>query len=658
MDLEFTVNSQVLKRTDSNTVVNLSENYLQLCFSFSDDWDGLSKFVMFQDNGNIRLPLVEDKITVPSSLLSKDRFVFSLYGVDSNVTRITTNKVRVYLLDSGYAGTVVNDVGLDIVEYIFNNLSEERTYLDTELDKKANASDVESSLDSLNALIVLKADSDDVAAALQSQANELTSLIDGKANSVHTHTASQVTDIDNVLESQASELTSLINGKADSVHTHTTSDVTDFPQNVSEFTNDSEYLSNSQVNNLLNELRNELNNRVVLKSNKDIIQTNESTDFVAYVIEDGIPISNASVSFIQRDYLLYSDNGIADDCNDNIWSDNNTFVIDREYEYTTLTEATENSSFFYALKYANSADGGFEFDYMQVDGLASHKTLVIRCGQSESNVCVFSINDFGGEVGVWYHVKITINNDDTITVKANDNEVVLQKSVSCSDYRIAFTSPDTCTTIRYKNLHILQNREIDDVLTNTVGIATLNNAYTGVGGDRIDFIAKSGNLKSEAYSVMDYPIYDSNEYSKTGAGSASTSVTNEISFDNTKDWEFTCDMQVTGNACRLEIVSPSEERRYYIGIGKNTQGKLVRYLGTATGTESSFSYSDITFEDDTYYSVKIIKQEGKFSFYFNNGFLASPTIPSWTDNYDRFCIKLTTWTTNTITIKNMRLKHI
>ena len=70
MDLEFTINNQILKRTDSNKLVDWSDNYLQLVFGFeTDDWNELTKFALFKHNGEtVRLPLVDDAVTLPDEL--------------------------------------------------------------------------------------------------------------------------------------------------------------------------------------------------------------------------------------------------------------------------------------------------------------------------------------------------------------------------------------------------------------------------------------------------------------------------------------------------------------------------------------------------------------------------------------------------------------
>ena len=54
MNLEFTINNQTLKRTDTNKPVNWSDNYLTLVFQFeTDDWTGLNKYCLLRVSGEL-----------------------------------------------------------------------------------------------------------------------------------------------------------------------------------------------------------------------------------------------------------------------------------------------------------------------------------------------------------------------------------------------------------------------------------------------------------------------------------------------------------------------------------------------------------------------------------------------------------------------------
>ena len=72
----------------------------------------------------------------------------------------------------------------------------------------------------------------------------IASQLNTKANSVHTHSISEIDDLSNLSMGGGytkSEVDTLLNGKADTSHTHTVSDVTDFPTiptKTSDLTND------------------------------------------------------------------------------------------------------------------------------------------------------------------------------------------------------------------------------------------------------------------------------------------------------------------------------------------------------------------------------------------------------------------------------------
>ena len=158
MELEYNITNQVIERCDKHRPANHSQKYLELTFTFSDDWSGLAKFALFKtSNGTLRTALSEDKVIVPASVLREKKFLFSLYGVDGDDLRVTTNQVKVNLLESGFTHDTINDDSdLDdptTVEEIY-----------TEISKKAYSSD-------------------------------MTTALAGKSDVGHTHSVSDITDL-------------------------------------------------------------------------------------------------------------------------------------------------------------------------------------------------------------------------------------------------------------------------------------------------------------------------------------------------------------------------------------------------------------------------------------------------------------------------------
>ena len=262
MDLEYIVTNQVIERTDKGRPANLSQEYLRLCFTFSADWSGLAKFALFKtSDGTLRTALSQDKVVVPASVLTDKKFLFSVYGVDGDDLRITTNLVRVNLLESGFTHQVIND--------------------DSELDDPTTVEEIYAEINK-------KAYSSDMATAL-----------DGKSDVGHTHKKSDITDFTH--SHTESDITDF-GDYAERIHTHTKSDITDFPTKVSSFTNDvgyltehqslSSYYTKAEVDTLIQNA----NNRITLEADKTIIQNEETCTFTVYVLKDGFQRAGETVN--------------------------------------------------------------------------------------------------------------------------------------------------------------------------------------------------------------------------------------------------------------------------------------------------------------------------------------------------------------------------
>lgn len=99
--------------------------------------------------------------------------------------------------------------------------------------------------------------------------------LDSKSDVGHSHTKSEITDF---------------------THTHTKSDITDFSHN-----HDERYYTQSEVDLIVENLKNEMNNKVILKGDKPIISTGDTMDFTAYAVKDGMPVVNEKLYFFKED---------------------------------------------------------------------------------------------------------------------------------------------------------------------------------------------------------------------------------------------------------------------------------------------------------------------------------------------------------------------
>lgn len=143
MDLEFSVNNQTLKRTDTNKPVNWSDNYLTLKFLFeTEDWNPLNKFCLLRTLDKLyRLELENDSVLLPVGVLTGDKLILSVYGATDEL-RITTNMVGVIMGKSGYNIEDISDI--EDIEDIYSIIDSKasKTYVDKELGFKADKTEI------------------------------------------------------------------------------------------------------------------------------------------------------------------------------------------------------------------------------------------------------------------------------------------------------------------------------------------------------------------------------------------------------------------------------------------------------------------------------------------------------------------------------------
>lgn len=111
MDIELSLQNQVLTRTDENVIISDSINYLFCAFTFSADWAGLAKTAQFTRNlVTYNVDLVDDKCAVPwEQLVHKGVFYISVFAG----SRITSSRLKVDVSTSGLIVTSVNQAEID-----------------------------------------------------------------------------------------------------------------------------------------------------------------------------------------------------------------------------------------------------------------------------------------------------------------------------------------------------------------------------------------------------------------------------------------------------------------------------------------------------------------------------------------------------------------
>ena len=121
MQLEFSVNKQIITRIDENKVVEKSKNYLYCKFNFSNEWEEIIKTAIFTSaKGEIfNVILEEDACLIPFEVIEYPHFTVSVFGGDL----ITANKVVVSMIKSGYAsGKTPSKPTPDVYQQILNSV--------------------------------------------------------------------------------------------------------------------------------------------------------------------------------------------------------------------------------------------------------------------------------------------------------------------------------------------------------------------------------------------------------------------------------------------------------------------------------------------------------------------------------------------------------
>lgn len=126
MLLSFNVQKQIITRTDTESVVCNSMNFLYAQFTFSEEWTG-TKTAVFKGKEKTYNALLDENDTclVPWEVLTESWFYVSVFCGDL----VTANKVTIYTIPSGYE---IGDESRIPTPEIYNQIIEKINGIDAE----------------------------------------------------------------------------------------------------------------------------------------------------------------------------------------------------------------------------------------------------------------------------------------------------------------------------------------------------------------------------------------------------------------------------------------------------------------------------------------------------------------------------------------------
>ena len=179
----------------------------------------------------------------------------------------------------------------------------------------------------------------------------------------------------------------------------------------------------------------------------------ETTDLVVSLItEFGSPVSGKNVTIEQS---IFSDNGTTSSHNDSWRVTNGTMT--RMDSYTRLVESAQTLMCQMDSAYINPTSI-VEFDFKAVDGVKNGGLIYIRNSGGGNSLANLSLNNVGGEIGEWIHLKIVFNNTDTITIYSSklDNPITRTLSSTDTNYRLLLYCGGTNTELHFKNVIVYE----------------------------------------------------------------------------------------------------------------------------------------------------------------------------------------------------------
>jgi len=129
MEIPIAVSGQTMHlQANQRALASGSQNFVKIVFDLSEDWDALTAFAQFTQNGesyNVYLDL-EDSVYLPAEIVAGD-CTMMLYGTGENSAIGTTNAIRFCIADNGF---VSDGQSTEITESLYQQLvNEVRQYV-------------------------------------------------------------------------------------------------------------------------------------------------------------------------------------------------------------------------------------------------------------------------------------------------------------------------------------------------------------------------------------------------------------------------------------------------------------------------------------------------------------------------------------------------
>ena len=188
--------------------------------------------------------------------------------------------------------------------------------------------------------------------------------------------------------------------------------------------------------------------------NANLMPNNANTYFT---IPNGITANYTAKGFPSDKLIeaIFTDEGVTASHNDSWIVTNGTMT--RMDSYTRLVESAQTLMCQMNTGYITPTSI-VEFDFKAVDGVKNWGLVYIRNSGGGDSLADLSLNNVGGEIGEWIHLKIVFNNTSTITIYSSklDNPITKTLSSTSPNYRLLLYCGGANTELHFKNVKVYE----------------------------------------------------------------------------------------------------------------------------------------------------------------------------------------------------------